>query len=219
MSANADDYTGISKATTGKIEAPQLDYKPRDPQSYRPKIGLIGCGGITAHHLAAYKNANYDVVALCDRQQERARARQSEFYPDAQIYTDYHEVLRRHDIEVVDIATHPADRVAVIEAALKSRKHVLSQKPFVLDLDIGERLADLADAQNVRLAVNQNARWAPHFSYIRQAIKSDLLGHLNSAHFRVHWDHSWVANTPFDEIPALVLYDFAIHWFDMAAHF
>jgi predicted dehydrogenase len=219
MSASTDDYA-ISKATPdAKIAAPQLDYKPRDPKTYRPKIGLISCGGITAHHLTAYKNAGYEVVALCDKHEERAHARQAEFYPDAQTYSDYREVLRRDDIEVVDVATHPADRVPIIEDALRAHKHVLSQKPFVLDLDIGERLADLADSQNVKLAINQNGRWSPHFSYIREAIKADLLGHLTSAHLRVHWDHSWVKGTPFDEIPALVLYDFAIHWFDIVAHF
>jgi predicted dehydrogenase len=47
---------------------------------------------------------------------------------------------------------------------------VLSQKPFVLDMDTGERLANLADAQGLRLAVNQNGRWAPRFAYLGQAV-------------------------------------------------
>ena len=34
----------------------------------------------------------------------------------------------------------------------------------------GERLAELADRQGVQLAVNQNARWAPHFGYLRPAV-------------------------------------------------
>jgi len=92
---------------------------------------------------------------------------------------------------------------------------VLSQKPFVTDLDEGERLADLADKHGVKLAVNQNARWAPHFSYIREAVRTGLLGQINSIHCDVHWDHSWAKGTPFELIRHLILYDFAIHWFDM----
>ncbi len=107
------------------MEAPVLDYKPRDPRSYRPRIGLIGCGGITAQHLTAYKSAGYNVVALCDKVEEKACARQANFYPDAAVFTDYSPLLERGDIEVVDIATHPADRVPCIEAALRSGKHVL----------------------------------------------------------------------------------------------
>ena len=43
----------------------------------------------------------------------------------------------RDDIEVVDITTHPPDRPALIADAIEAGKHVLSQKPFVLDLDEG----------------------------------------------------------------------------------
>ena len=211
-----DDYA-LSAGATGKMKAPVLPYRPRDPKSYRPAIALIGCGGITAHHLRAYKDANYNVVALCDVIEENARRRAEEFYPDAQIYSDAHAVLKRDDIEVVDIATHPPERVPLLKAALQARKHVLSQKPFVLDLDTGEKLVALAEKQNVKLAVNQNGRWSPHFSYIRESVRAGILGDLISIHAQVHWDHSWVANTPFNEIHELVFYDFAIHWFDFVA--
>ena len=214
-----DDY-GLTRITpTEPIDAPALDYRPHDPQKYRPAIGLIGCGGISAQHLAAYRSAGYQVVALCDLNADRARDRQAHYYPDAEVYTDYHDLLRRDDVEVVDIATHPADRVPIIEDALRAHKHVLSQKPFVLDLDFGERMADLADRQGVLLAVNQNGRWAPHFSYIRQAIVQGLLGDITGADLSVHWDHSWVIGTAFEEIHDLVLYDFAIHWFDIVNQF
>lgn len=212
-----DDYAVSKAEAKSALAAPDLPYQPRDPKTYRPAIGLIACGGITQTHLKAYKAAGYNVVALCDLVEERAKKRQQEFYPDAQVYTDFRDVLAHDDIEVVDIATHPPERVALIEAALKARKHVLSQKPFVLDLDVGERLADLADAMGVRLAVNQNGRWAPHFSYLREAVKAGLVGDLMSVHTSVHWDHTWIAGTPFENIPDVVLYDFAIHWFDFVS--
>ena len=119
----------------------KLPYQPRDPRHYRPAIGLIACGGITHHHLTAYRAAGYNVVALCDLVLSRAKSRRDQFYPDAQVYRDYRKLLRRDDIEVVDIATHPRERVAIIRDALRAGKHVLSQKPFVLDLDVGQRLA------------------------------------------------------------------------------
>ena len=71
-------------------------------------------------------------------------------------------------------------------AEIRAGKHVLSQKPFVLDLDTGDRLASLADERDCRLAVNQNARWAPHFSYMRQAVASGLIGEIQAVHFAVH---------------------------------
>src|ERR1019366_1123063 len=94
---------------------------------------------------------------------------------------------------------------------------VLSQKPFVLDLDVGERLVALAAEHDVKLAVNQNGRWAPHFSYLTAAVRSGLIGEVASVDFTLQWDHTWTAGTPFEELHHLVLLDFGIHWFDMTA--
>ncbi|MBZ0305056.1 MAG: Gfo/Idh/MocA family oxidoreductase, partial [Anaerolineae bacterium] len=93
------------------------------------------------------------------------------------------------------------------------------QKPFVLDIDEGQRLVDLADAQGVKLAVNHNGRWAPHFSYMRQAIARGRIGQVQSVLLSVHWDHSWVCGTEFENVKHLILYDFGIHWFDIVSCF
>jgi len=199
--------------------APELAYQPRDPKRYNPPIALIGCGGISQSHLRAYRKAGYNVVALCNRHRERAEARRKEFFPAAKVYSDYRDLLRRDDIEVVDIATHPQVRRGQIHDALLAGKHVLSQKPFVLDLEQGRRLVDLADQKGLKLAVNQNGRWAPHFSYIRAAIAEGLIGQVLSAHLSVHWNHDWIAGTSFDSMKHVILCDFAIHWFDIVRCF
>jgi predicted dehydrogenase len=207
---------GLAAVTKlAKVDAPLLDYRPRLPVRYRPKIGLIGCGGITQTHLRAYRRAGLDVVALCDVAEKQASARAAEFYPRAVIYTDYRKLLACSEIEVVDIATHPEIRGDMIEAAIRAGKHVLSQKPFVLDLDKGEKLVRLAEKHGVKLAVNQNGRWAPHFSYLRQAVAGGYVGDLLGVHFALHWDHSWIGKTAFNGVKHAILFDFAIHWFDM----
>lgn len=193
----------------------ELAYRPSQPKKYNPPLGLIGCGGITEYHLRAYRNAGFNIVALCDVRPAAARQRADEFFPTAEVYTDYRLLLDRADIEVVDIATHPPDRPEIIRAALRAGKHVLSQKPFVIDLDVGQELVDLAEQHGVRLAVNQNGRWAPHFSYMRTAIAEGMIGDLSGIHMSVHWDHTWTEGTPFEKVKHLILYDFAIHWFDM----
>lgn len=217
MSETTSSGYGLSSAGTGaRIAAPTLGYLPPRPARYRPPIAVVGCGGISEYHLRAYRALGLDVTALCDRSRERAEKRRAEFYPEAKVCT-FEEILARRDIEVVDLALHPAERVAAIEAALRAGKHVLSQKPFVLDLAVGERLAALADAQRRKLAVNHNGRWAPHFAYLAAAVRAGTVGAVASVDFTLQWDHTWTAGTPFEEVPHLVLLDFGIHWFDMAA--
>ena len=216
-----DEIYGVEIEKVGtRVAAPDLPYRPPVPRDAASlPIGLIGCGGITQSHLAAYRAAGFRVTALASRSRERAEARRLEFFPDAAIYADWRELLAREDVRVVDVATYAAVRPPIVEAALRAGKHVLSQKPFALDLATGEQMVRLADDLGLRLAVNQNGRWAPHFAWIREAIAAGLIGEISSVDFAVHWDHHWICGTPFEDMPHLVLADFAIHWFDLACCF
>ncbi|HEX4214495.1 MAG TPA: Gfo/Idh/MocA family oxidoreductase [Candidatus Dormibacteraeota bacterium] len=197
----------------------EIPYLPRDPVAYSPGIGIIGCGNISGKHLAAYRAAGYRVLMLCDGRIEKARGRRDEFFPEAGVTTDHRELLARTDVEVVDIATHVDVRPGLVRDALRAGKHVLSQKPFVSDLEEGEALAGLADSVGRVLAVNQNGRWAPHFSFLLSAVRSGIVGTLSSADFELYWPHDVdVSGHPvFSQMSDLILYDFGIHWFDVVA--
>jgi predicted dehydrogenase len=211
---------GLSEQVqSGQVAAPDLAYLPPMPRSYRPKIGLVGAGGVTEYHLRAYQKMGLEVAAVCDVDFNRANARRDAFYPKAQVCKDFRELLRHDDIEVIDAALHPEHRFPLLEAAIKAGKHVLSQKPFTVDLDLAQHLINLADAHGVKIAVNQNGRWAPHFSYARAALRAGLLGEFGSCDFHLAFDHSWTIGTPFEDIHHLLLFDFGIHWFDMATCF
>jgi predicted dehydrogenase len=213
------DTYALKSAALADIAAPDLPYLPPGPRSYRPRIGLIGAGGIAAAHLDAYRSAGWEVAAICSRTLAKAEARAREFAPAANVTDRYEEILADPAIDVVDLTPHPADRIPIIEAALKAGKHVLSQKPFVLDLAEGERLVKLARDKGVKLAVNQNGRWAPHLSWMREAVRAGLIGDVISTHVSIHWNHGWIAGTPFEKIEDLILYDFGIHWFDFITSF
>ncbi|WP_207592698.1 Gfo/Idh/MocA family oxidoreductase [Halomontanus rarus] len=219
MTEEEDTYGIADIEELEEMEAPDLPYRPADPDAGDLSIALIGTGGISDQHLTAYRDAGYDVVALCNRTREKAEERREEFYPDADVYTDYDEVLAREDVDVVDLLPHPVARESIIEDSLRAGKHVLSQKPFVVDLEFGEQMVDLAAEEGVALAVNQNGRWAPHWSYMRHAISEGLIGEPHGVRFAVDWNHNWIVDTEIDDIEHAVLYDFAIHWFDILTCF
>ena len=198
--------------------AQTLDYAPPRPRSTATEIGLVGCGAITTTMLAAYRSAGLNVTALCNPSPEAAEARRAAYFPAARVFRDHRELLAETSVAVVDVATHTDVRPAIVEDCLRAGRHVLSQKPFVEDLAVGERLCDLAEELGLRLAVNQNGRWAPHFSYLRAARGAGLLGTVTSGDFSVHWDHDEdVAGSRFAAMPDLILHDFGIHWFDIVA--
>ena len=215
MSADKDDARELKSSAVKTMPAPEFPYQPPAPNTYRPPIALIGCGGIARNHLDAYRGKDYALVALCDTNLAAAQALRDEYFPEAVVTDDPDEIFARQDIEIVDLALHPAPRLTLIRRALEADKHVLSQKPFVTDIREGRKLVELAEQRGRKLAVNQNGRWAPYFGYLRQVLKHGLLGEVVSCDIHIAWDHSWIKGTRFEEIRHIVLYDFAIHWFDM----
>ncbi len=217
MTEPAPDTYALKSSALPEIPAPELPWRPPGPKAWKPRIALIGAGGIAAAHLDAYRTAGWDVPVICSRTLPRAEARAAEFFPQARVTADAAGVFADPSIDVVDITPHPADRVPLVEAALRAGKHVLSQKPFVTDLDTGERLIALARDNGVTLAVNQNGRWAPHLAWMREAVRAGLVGEPIGVHVAIHWNHGWIAGTPFEKVPHLILSDFGIHWCDFLA--
>ncbi|RFA16741.1 hypothetical protein B7R22_02480 [Subtercola boreus] len=195
------------------------DYLPLEVDVSRHRIALIGCGGISAKHLAAYRAAGFIVSVLADRTLAKAEARRDEFFPDADVTDVIEEIFANPSISIVDIATHVDGRPDLVRRALLSGKDVLSQKPFVRDLVEGAELIALADKHSRTLAVNHNARWAPQFSVARAAVERGDIGEVTSADFQVYWPHDRIVeqDAHFSTMHDLILFDFGIHWFDLIA--
>ena len=218
MSKEKSEYGLSPEKAAHSIDPPMVDYFPPKPKSYNPGIAIIGTGEISKYHLKNYQKAGYRVTALANRTIDKAEALRDQFFPEANVYQDYREVLALDDIHVVDVTPHPQDRLPILHDCLRAGKHTLSQKPFVLDLEEGKKLAELAEEKKVKLAVNQNGRWAPHFNYIRNAVKQGLIGEVTSIDFSLQWDQTWIEGMPsFEKMKHLILFDFAIHWFDITA--
>lgn len=197
-----------------QVDAPDLPYRPKAlPRT--PRVALVGCGGIAPTHLRAYRDAGYDVVALQSRTRARAEQLAQAHCPGARICGSLDELLAIDDLDAVDLTPHPPDREALIEQAIDAGVPVLSQKPLAADLLTAERLVARAERAGVPFAVNQNGRFAPHLAWIREAVRAGLVGDVHTVRVSIQWDHNWVAGTPFDGDPDLLLKDFGIHWFDL----
>jgi predicted dehydrogenase len=213
---SASDYALTSKPAAAAA-APELPYRPPMPKDRSIGIALVGAGGISGTHLDAYRAYGLNVLSICSLELGQALARRDEFFPDAAATDDFNKLLDDPGIAVLDIATHPDVRVDLMRRAFAAGKHVLSQKPFVEDIATGEMLLAEAERRHVKVAVNQNGRWAPHLAYLREAVAAGLVGDVIGAHVAIRWNHGWIAGTAFEAVDDLVLWDFGIHWFDFLA--
>ena len=202
------------------IEAPvdtlDLPYRPTFPAGYRPGIGIVGCGGIARlAHLPAYTKYGLDVVGVFDAAPAATEDVRSEFPVVGEVFGSLDELLERPEIEIVDVVTHPDVRPALVLRAIEAGKHVLSQKPLALDVATARGLIDAAEAGSVRLAVNQNGRWAPPWRVATLLVQQGAVGEVCAVTHLYEHDFDWTVGTPYDRMEHFVLYDFSVHWIDI----
>jgi predicted dehydrogenase len=196
--------------------AAPLEYRPSFPASYRPGIGIIGCGGIVKlAHLPAYTSYGVDVVGVYDPDAEAVRGVRERFPVVRTVFDSLDDLLGDARIEIVDVATHPAQRAVLMQRALEAGKHVLSQKPFALDLGSARRLVAEADRRGLLIAVNQNGRWAPPWRIATLLVDQGAIGDVCAVTHLFEHDFHWTLGAWPDELEHFVIYDFSSHWIDI----
>jgi predicted dehydrogenase len=146
------------------------------------RVGVIGTGGIANAHIAGYqKTEGVELFAACDVIKERVEAVQ-EKHGFTHAFTDYEQMLKLPELDVVSICTPPFAHKAPTIAALEAGKHVLCEKPMALD---AAEAQDMVDAwHRVRgkhknlFSIGFNARWAPAAQALKRMIDGGELGEV-----------------------------------------
>ncbi len=114
------------------------------------KVGLVGCGVISAIYFEAGKTFDVlDIVACADLFPERAQAKAAE-YNVPKAYT-VEELLRDPEIDAVLNLTIPKAHAEVGLAALEAGKSIYNEKPLAIEREDARRMLDLAAAKGLRV--------------------------------------------------------------------
>ncbi|MBN2474518.1 MAG: Gfo/Idh/MocA family oxidoreductase [Pirellulales bacterium] len=116
-------------------------YAKAQDQNDRPNVASIGLGGMGSgdgHSASRFA----DMVACADVDRRRAErfAGDGRFGGKCQVYSDYHKVLERKDVDVVTIGTPDHWHSKIVIDALKAGKDVQCQKPLTLTIDEGKQI-------------------------------------------------------------------------------
>lgn len=193
------------------------DYRPQVPAAPL-RVGLIGAGAIArSAHLPAYAAWGIPVAAVTSRRVEAARALAADFGMPT-VHASVDDVLADPEVEVVDIATGPAGRLDLIAAAVDAGKHVLAQKPLSTDpAELGtlQEVLGRARERGIRIAVNQNARWAPVWRLATLLVRSGAIGEVVGVTHLHDKPLPPLVGTPFDDVPHMLIADYLVHWIDI----
>ncbi|KIL40870.1 oxidoreductase [Gordoniibacillus kamchatkensis] len=150
------------------------------------RIAIIGVGLIGKVHLDNYaKIAGADIVAVCDVNEEEARA-VAATYHIPHVYTDYRELLKRDDIDAVDVCLHNNFHAPVSIAAMQAGKHVYCEKPIAGTYADGKAMCDAAKATGRMLHIQLGTLYRKETKAAKALIEDGRLGKLYHARSTGH---------------------------------
>ncbi|MFC7391616.1 Gfo/Idh/MocA family protein [Scopulibacillus cellulosilyticus] len=144
------------------------------------KAAVIGCGGIAFQkHLPALSKLKdkVNLAAFCDVVEERAENAAKEFgSEDAQVYSDYKELLKDDSIDVVHVCTPNISHSVITVDALEAGKHVMCEKPMAINSKEAKKMLDAAKRTGKKLTIGYQNRFRNDSIALHQACEAGDLG-------------------------------------------
>ncbi len=146
------------------------------------KVGIVGLGragiGMHSSEVAEYPD-RFAIAAACDHAKERLENLPDRF-KGAKLYTDYGEMLKDYNVELISIATRHPEHVPMALQALEAGKYVNIDKPYALN---NREMAMLAEADKKypgKLFLRHNRRFEAPFQKAMKLIATGVLGEINT---------------------------------------
>jgi predicted dehydrogenase len=166
------------------------------------RAGLIGYKFMGRAHSNAFRQVNsfFDAdrfirpVALCGRNRE-AVSKAAEKFGFASYETDWKNLLKRDDIDFIDITTPGDSHAEMAIAAAEAGKHVFCEKPLANTSADAKRMLDTARNAGVVHQVGFNYRFVPAVRLAKRLIEEGKLGKIY--HFRALYLQDWLVDPDF----------------------
>ena len=119
------------------------------------RIGIIGTGMISNRHMTVWsKIPGTKVVAGCDIDENKVKAWGAQYgIPEDCLYTDFREMLKRDDLDAIDVCVHNNLHTPVSVAVMKAGYPCYSEKPMAASYADAKILYDAQKATGQKLAV------------------------------------------------------------------
>lgn len=144
-------------------------------------VAVIGAGAIGLDHIRSFKqHPSARVVALAEVSPERGQEA-ADAHGIETLVTDYRELLKRSDIDIVSIALPNFLHAPVGLEALKAGKHLMVDKPMATNALDATKLIKEAKKRRRRLMVGQNMRFTAEIQTAKQLITQGKLGDVYHA--------------------------------------
>jgi predicted dehydrogenase len=198
------------------------------------KIGIVlaGYGGIGRIHTLALRQlpviypdtaSDFELVGICMRSEEKARRAAAEA-GCPKWYSNYEDVLRDDQVNIVDLVTPNHLHLGMIEAAARAGKHLLCEKPLSTTRAEAETIVKTIQSSGISLGMIFNYRFIPALLKAKQIMDEGLLGQIYN--YRGEYYHTGYQNPErpltwrmdFSKSGGGALVDMGVHVIDLARY-
>ncbi|GIP17201.1 oxidoreductase [Paenibacillus montaniterrae] len=166
------------------------------------RIGMVGYKFMGKAHSNAYRvlpmffpnSTAPQMKVICGRNAEALEAARLQFGWEEAV-TDWRELLKRDDIDLIDINAPSNAHKEIAIAAAQAGKHIFCEKPLALTLADSREMLAAAEAAGIKHMVGFNYRFAPAVQLAKKLIEEGRLGQIY--HFRGQFLQDWIMDPQF----------------------
>ncbi|MHC1704209.1 MAG: Gfo/Idh/MocA family oxidoreductase [Tenuifilaceae bacterium] len=181
--------TNVAKATAGAAILSSIPFATTAFQTgTKRRIAIVGTGhratGMWGKDILQTYSDIIEIVGLCDINPGRAETAKKLIGTACPSFTNFEEMIRTTNPEMVIVTTTDGTHHTFIAKALELGCDVITEKPMTIDED---KLKVILDAQkkstNNKIIVAHNYRYSPTRGKIKELLMQDRIGKLSSIDF------------------------------------
>ena len=178
------------------------------------KVGLIGFGRMGQMYWEEMqKSGRWDIAYICDTDPD-SRELARNLSPSSRIISDEQEIFDDQSVEAVGLFALANSRKEQIEKAVRSHKHILTEKPIADTIDKEWEIVDLIEKYDRIAAVNLYLRNSWYHQAMKQFIDEGEIGEL--AILRICHMTPGLAPGEGHEYEGPAYHDCGMHYIDIA---
>ncbi len=132
------------------------------------RIGMVGYQFMGKAHSHAYRDLPFYfdtplkpvLKAISGRNEEAVKEAQEKMGWES-YETDWRELIKRDDIDVIDIVTPNHTHAEIAIAAAEAGKHIITEKPLALNVEDAKRMLTAVRKNGVKHMICHNYRFVP----------------------------------------------------------
>lgn len=166
------------------------------------RIGMVGYQFMGRAHSHAYRDLPFyfdmkvkPVLKAISGRNELAVKEAAEKMGWESYETDWHRLIEREDIDVIDIVTPNHTHAEIAITAAEAGKHIITEKPLALTLEEAQRMYEAVQKNNVTHMICHNYRFAPAVQFTKKLIEEGRLGKIY--HFRANYLQDFIMDPQF----------------------